>query len=47
VLLDPNPSGVKKEGVLRFQTVSTPSTLLTQRPSLVAIYVCGLTQGPE
>jgi hypothetical protein len=46
MLLDPNPWGVKKEGVLWTPTGSTPSTLLTQRPSswpstsglLVAIY---------
>ena len=33
VLLDLSPQGVKKEGVLCHKTVSTPSTILTQRPS--------------
>jgi hypothetical protein len=32
VLLDPNPWGVKKEGVLWSPTESTPSTILTQKP---------------
>ncbi|BFH76590.1 hypothetical protein TthTF19_17450 [Thermus thermophilus] len=32
VLLDPNPWGVKKEGVPCSKIVSTPSTILTQRP---------------
>jgi leucyl aminopeptidase len=33
VLLDPNPWDVKKEGVLWTPTGSTPSTILTQKPS--------------
>jgi len=33
VLLDPDPWGVKKEGVLCLQTGSTPFTILTQKPA--------------
>ncbi|BCZ88470.1 hypothetical protein TthAA22_02750 [Thermus thermophilus] len=32
VLLDPNPWGVKKEGVPCSKIVNTPFTILTQRP---------------
>ena len=41
MLLDPNPWGVKKEGVLCFQTESTPSTIWSCQDVCVSVCVRG------